>query len=78
MVIICNIDPQDVLTSDDVERSPIIFLRDVAFAELQALMQFIYFGRTVVQGDFLKGFFSLLLRFLFPIVLSRSPPSSPG
>ena len=42
---------QDVLTSDESgKKSPIIFLRDVTFQELQSLIQFIYFGKTTIQG----------------------------
>ncbi len=41
---------QDILTSEDIDKSPIIFMRDVTFFELQSLIQFIYSGRTIVPG----------------------------
>ena len=42
---------QDVLTSEDCDKSTIIFLRDVSFSELQSLISFIYSGQAVVPGN---------------------------
>lgn len=38
---------------------PIVYLRDVAFSELQWLVQFIYSGRTDVPGHRLQAFLAL-------------------
>jgi hypothetical protein len=51
---------QDVLTSDDCDKSPIIFMRDVSFSELQSLISFIYSGQAVVPGNIWKRVKSLI------------------
>ena len=50
---------QTLLTSETDDRAPIIYLRDVAFPELECLLQFIYSGRTSVPGKDLASFLGL-------------------
>ena len=50
---------QTLLTSETDDRAPIIYLRDVAFSELECLLQFIYSGRTSVPGKDLASFLGL-------------------
>ena len=50
---------QTLLTAETDDRAPIIYLRDVAFSELECLLQFIYSGRTSVPGADLASFLGL-------------------
>jgi hypothetical protein len=49
---------QEVLSSE-IERKPIVYLRDVSFAELKCLIQFIYTGKTDVASLHLTSFMTL-------------------
>ena len=50
---------QTLLTTETDDRAPIIYLRDVAFSELECLLQFIYSGKTSVPGADLTSFLGL-------------------
>ena len=47
------------MTAETDDRAPIIYLRDVAFSELECLLQFIYSGKTSVPGAELASFLGL-------------------
>ena len=57
--LIAYITFQTLLTAETDDRAPIIYLRDVAFSELECLLQFIYSGRTSVPGADLASFLGL-------------------
>ncbi len=51
---------QTLLCDEDVnDASPIIYFRDVGFAELECLVQFIYCGKTEVAGPQMSAFLDL-------------------
>ncbi len=53
---------QSVLSESGSEcgsQFPIIYLRGVGFSELEALIQFIYSGKTKVEADRLNAFLEL-------------------